>query len=137
MSYVRAKEDQLCRERPPILEVHLERCPAGPQRAEDADHVVGTPGPELAAVELDLVPIWPDTQTTRAGYPTPVIEPNPAQPGQIIHLTMIAPETAATMTAHSGTSPCEAATAPRITVISPGKTNPTNAEASSAGKANT
>lgn len=34
-------------------------------------------------------------------------------------------------------SPWEAATPPRITVISPGKTNPTNAEASSAGSANT
>src|SRR5215510_15329661 len=50
---------------------------------------------------------------------------------------MIAPETAATMTAQSGTIPCEAATPPRITVISLGKTNPTNAEASSAWNANT
>src|SRR5215470_14445652 len=49
---------------------------------------------------------------------------------------MIAPETAATITAQR-TSPWEAATPPRITVISPGKTNPTNADASSAGNANT
>ena len=50
---------------------------------------------------------------------------------------MIAPETAAAITAHSGTVPREAATPPRMTAISPGKTKPTNAEASSAGKANT
>jgi len=50
---------------------------------------------------------------------------------------MIAPETAAAITAHSGTVPREAATPPKMTAISPGKTNPTNAEASSAGKANT
>ncbi len=50
---------------------------------------------------------------------------------------MIAPETAAAITAHSGTIPREAATPPRMTAISPGKTKPTNAEASSAGKANT
>ena len=50
---------------------------------------------------------------------------------------MIAPETAAAITAHSGTVPREAATPPKMTAISPGKTNPTNADASSAGKANT
>src|SRR6266536_3405848 len=50
---------------------------------------------------------------------------------------MIAPATAAAITAHSGTVPREAATPPRMTAISPGKTEPTNAEASSAGKANT
>src|SRR6266536_1028903 len=50
---------------------------------------------------------------------------------------MIAPATAAAITAHSGTVPREAATPPRMTAISPGKTKPTNAEASSAGKANT
>src|SRR6266851_4439749 len=50
---------------------------------------------------------------------------------------MIAPETAAAITAHSGTVPREAATPPKMTAISPGNTKPTNAEASSAGKANT
>src|SRR6266542_6989676 len=50
---------------------------------------------------------------------------------------MIAPATAAAITAHSGTVPRKAATPPRMTAISPGKTKPTNAEASSAGKANT
>src|SRR6266702_7679222 len=50
---------------------------------------------------------------------------------------MIAPETAAVITAHSGTVPREAATPPKMTAISPGNTKPTNAEASSAGKANT
>jgi hypothetical protein len=50
---------------------------------------------------------------------------------------MIAPETAAAITVHSATVPRDAATPPRMTAISPGKTNPTNAEASSAGKANT
>src|SRR5436190_23302965 len=50
---------------------------------------------------------------------------------------MIAPATAAAITAHSGTVPRDAATPPKMTAISPGKTNPTNAEASSAGKANT
>jgi hypothetical protein len=50
---------------------------------------------------------------------------------------MIAPATAAAITAHSGTVPREAATPPKMTAISPGKTKPTNAEASSAGKANT
>jgi hypothetical protein len=50
---------------------------------------------------------------------------------------MIAPEAAAAMTAHSGTVPREAATPPRITAISPGKTKPTKAEASRAGRANT
>jgi hypothetical protein len=41
------------------------------------------------------------------------------------------------MTAHSGTRPCDATTPPRMTAISPGKTKPTKAEASSAGKATT
>src|SRR6266542_1318996 len=50
---------------------------------------------------------------------------------------MIAPATAAAITAHSGTVPRDAATPPKMTAISPGKTKPTNAEASSAGKANT
>src|SRR6266699_658699 len=50
---------------------------------------------------------------------------------------MIAPATAAAITAHSGTVPREAATPPKMTAISPGNTKPTNAEASSAGKANT
>src|SRR5438270_7608326 len=50
---------------------------------------------------------------------------------------MIAPETAAAITAHSGTVLRDAATPPKMTAISPGKTKPTNAEASSAGKANT
>src|SRR5260221_8890723 len=50
---------------------------------------------------------------------------------------MTAPLTAAAMTAHSGTVPRQAATPPRITAISPGNTNPTNAEASSAGSRNT
>src|SRR6185295_12420298 len=50
---------------------------------------------------------------------------------------MIAPATAAAITAHSGTVPRDAATPPKMTAISPGKTNPTNAEASSAGNANT
>src|SRR6266567_1683412 len=48
-----------------------------------------------------------------------------------------APDTAAAMTAHSGTVPRQAATPPKITATSPGKTNPTNAEASSAGTRNT
>ena len=50
---------------------------------------------------------------------------------------MIAPETAAVMTAHSGTRPCDATTPPRMTAISPGKTKPTKAETSTAGKAKT
>src|SRR5437879_7852401 len=50
---------------------------------------------------------------------------------------MLAPATAAASTAHSGTIPRDAATPPRMTAISPGNTKPTNAEASSAGKANT
>src|SRR5215831_14957508 len=50
---------------------------------------------------------------------------------------MIAPEPAAAITAHSGTMPRDAATPPKMTAISPGKTKPTNADASSAGKANT
>src|SRR5215468_2081515 len=50
---------------------------------------------------------------------------------------MIAPETAAAITAQSGTVARDAATPPKMTAISPGKTNPTNADASSAGKANT
>src|SRR5579859_5167392 len=48
-----------------------------------------------------------------------------------------APDTAATATPQSGTVPREAATPPRMTAISPGNTNPTNAEASSAGNKNT
>jgi hypothetical protein len=50
---------------------------------------------------------------------------------------MIAPETAAAITAHSGTVPREAATPPQMTAILPGKMKPRNAEASSAGKGNT
>jgi hypothetical protein len=50
---------------------------------------------------------------------------------------MIAPATAAAITAHSGAVPREAATPPKMTAISPGKTKPTNAEAFSGGKANT
>src|SRR5256885_5494568 len=50
---------------------------------------------------------------------------------------MIAPETAAAIAAHSGTVLRDAATPPKMTAISPGKTKPTNADVSSAGKANT
>src|SRR5258708_22330886 len=50
---------------------------------------------------------------------------------------MIAPDAAATKTAQSGTLPCDATTPPRITTVSPGKTKPTNADASSAGRAKT
>src|SRR5215472_505999 len=48
-----------------------------------------------------------------------------------------APDTAATMTAQSGTVPRDATTPPRMTAISPGNTNPTNADASSAGNKKT
>jgi len=50
---------------------------------------------------------------------------------------MIAPATAAAITAHSGDLSTRSRDSPRMTAISPGKTKPTNAEASSAGKANT
>src|SRR5437588_6320826 len=50
---------------------------------------------------------------------------------------MTAPTTAAAMTAARFALPRDAMTPPTITAISPGKTMPTNAEASSAGNANT
>src|SRR5215467_2268070 len=48
-----------------------------------------------------------------------------------------APDTAATTTAQSGTVPRDATTPPRMTATSPGNTNPTNADASSAGNKKT
>src|SRR5262249_19639699 len=50
---------------------------------------------------------------------------------------MIAPETAATMTAQSGTIPCEAATPTRITVIDLGMTTTQHDEHTRAWNANT
>ncbi len=50
---------------------------------------------------------------------------------------MMAPKTAATITAQSDTRCWEATTPPSRTAISPGKTNPRKAEASSAGRAKT
>src|SRR3954469_10576871 len=49
----------------------------------------------------------------------------------------MAPTEAATTTAAIGKSPSDAMTPPKMTAISPGNTNPTNADASNAGKANT
>src|SRR5436853_3678892 len=48
-----------------------------------------------------------------------------------------APRTAATIIAGNGIRPAAAATPPRITAISPGNTNPMNAEDSSAGRRKT
>src|SRR5438067_11998980 len=50
---------------------------------------------------------------------------------------MMAPSDATTSTAAIGNLPSDAMTPPRMTAISPGKTKPTNADASSAGNENT
>src|SRR5215472_3575587 len=96
VAIIRAKQHHRRRQRISSLEMDLDGfaargtggvCPtSSSEGTEDADYVVGAPGPEGPAADLDPVAIRPDAQARRAGDLAVVVEANPAPPVQLVDL---------------------------------------------------
>src|SRR5215467_475366 len=96
VAIIRAKQHHRRRQRISSLEMDLDGCTArgtggvcptsSSEGTEDADYVVGAPGPEGPPADLDPVAIRPDAQARRAGDLAVVVEANPAPPVQLVDL---------------------------------------------------
>src|SRR5215472_6792796 len=94
VAIIRAKQHHRRRQRISSLEMDLDGfaargtggvCPtSSSEGTEDADSVVGAPGPEGPPADLDPVAIRPDAQARRAGDLAVVVEANPAPPVQLV-----------------------------------------------------